>query len=131
MKRVPDVIFVVDGIYEKQAIKEANSLNIISYAIMNTNGDDDSVVNIIPANTNSVKSTEYIAEIIKKELAGVKVSAPNRANFKKMTPNKISGDRKQFTSKPNTSTETKKVEVKKVEIKKVVEKKEEIKKVEK
>jgi ribosomal protein S2 len=68
MKKVPEVLFVVDGIYEAQAIKEANSLKIKSFAIMNTNGDDTVVENLIPANTNSVKSTEYIANIIKAEL---------------------------------------------------------------
>ena len=68
MKKIPDVLFVVDGIYEAQAIKEANSLNLQTFAIMNTNGDDTIVNNLIPANTNSVKSTEYIANIIKAEL---------------------------------------------------------------
>ncbi|HAO15596.1 MAG TPA: hypothetical protein DDE71_08570 [Tenacibaculum sp.] len=37
MKKVPEVIFVVDGIFEKQALKEANSLKLSSYAIFNTN----------------------------------------------------------------------------------------------
>jgi len=69
MKRVPDVLFVVDGVYEKQAVKEAKSLNMKSFAIMNTNGDENQVTNLIPANTNSVKSTEFIAGILKKELA--------------------------------------------------------------
>ncbi|MBT3726866.1 30S ribosomal protein S2 [bacterium] len=69
MKRVPDVIFVVDGVYEKQAVKEANSLKLKSFAIMNTNGDDTIVDNLIPANTNSVKSTEFIAESIKTQLS--------------------------------------------------------------
>jgi ribosomal protein S2 len=36
---------------------------------MNTNGDDTIVTNLIPANTNSVKSVEFIAATIKKELA--------------------------------------------------------------
>jgi ribosomal protein S2 len=69
MKRAPDVLFVVDGIYEQQAVKEANSLNLTSFAIMNTNGDDTSVTNMIPANTNSVKSTEFVANTIKAELS--------------------------------------------------------------
>ncbi|MDR1945384.1 MAG: uS2 family ribosomal protein [Candidatus Peribacteria bacterium] len=37
MKKIPDVIFVVDGVYEDQAIKEANALNLISFAILSTN----------------------------------------------------------------------------------------------
>jgi len=69
MKRIPDVLFVVDGVYEAQAVREANSLNIKSFAIMNTNGDENLVSNLIPANTNSVKSTEFIAASISKELS--------------------------------------------------------------
>jgi small subunit ribosomal protein S2 len=68
MKKIPDVLFVVDGVYEQQAIKEANSLKLKSFAILNTNGDDTIVDNLIPANTNSVKSTEFIANTIKSEL---------------------------------------------------------------
>jgi ribosomal protein S2 len=37
MKKIPDVVFVVDGVYEKQALKEANSLNLKTFAILNTN----------------------------------------------------------------------------------------------
>jgi len=55
MKKAPDMIFVVDGVYEKQAVKEANTLKIQVISISNTNGDDLVVDNIIPANTNSVK----------------------------------------------------------------------------
>lgn len=65
MKRIPDVVFVVDWIYEEQAIKEANSLNLVSFAILNTNWDDTVVDNSIPANTNSVKSIDYILSILK------------------------------------------------------------------
>jgi ribosomal protein S2 len=37
MKKVPDVIFVVDGIFEAQAVREANSLKLPVFAILNTN----------------------------------------------------------------------------------------------
>ena len=55
MKKIPDIVFVVDGVYERQAIKEANSLKLKTFAVLNTNGDDTIVDNCIPANTNSVK----------------------------------------------------------------------------
>ncbi len=105
MKRTPDVLFVVDGIYEAQAVREANSLNLTSFAIMNTNGDDTSVTNMIPANTNSVKSTEFIANIIKTELTGTKVKA-SWAKIQKMAPKKVSGDKKAAPKKV-TKTEEK------------------------
>lgn len=107
MKRVPDVLFVVDGIYEQQAVKEAKSLKMKSFAILNTNGDDTMVDNLIPANTNSVKSTEFIANAIKAELAWVTVKAQTTGRIQKMAPKKVSGE-----SKPVV---TKKAPVKKVE----------------
>ncbi|MFK7779859.1 MAG: 30S ribosomal protein S2, partial [Candidatus Gracilibacteria bacterium] len=94
IKRAPDVLFVVDGIYEQQAIKEANSLKMKSFAILNTNGDESLVDNLIPANTNSVKSTEFIASIIKAELVGTKVNAPVSGKIQKMVQKKVSGEKK-------------------------------------
>jgi ribosomal protein S2 len=37
MKKIPEVVFVIDGVYEEQAIKEANALKLTSFAILNTN----------------------------------------------------------------------------------------------
>ena len=37
IKKLPDVVFVVDGVYEGQALKEANSLKLDTFAILNTN----------------------------------------------------------------------------------------------
>jgi small subunit ribosomal protein S2 len=65
MKKIPEIIFVIDGEYESQAIKEANSLNLLSFAVSNTNGDPTQTTDIIPANTNSVKSLEYMALALK------------------------------------------------------------------
>ena len=44
MKKIPDIVFVVDGVYERQAIKEANSLKLKTFAVLNTNWDDTVVV---------------------------------------------------------------------------------------
>ncbi len=99
MKAIPEVIFVVDGVYEAQAVKEAQSLNLTSFAILNTNGDDNVVTNCIPANTNSVKSTEYIAAQLSAELAGVKVKAP----VKRVTNRKVSGEKRAPARKPRAT----------------------------
>jgi ribosomal protein S2 len=106
MKRTPDVLFVVDGVYEAQAVREANSLGLTSFAIMNTNGDDTSVTNMIPANTNSVKSTEYIANAIKKELAGTKVKSTG-AKIQKIAQKKVSGEKKAPAKKTVAKKEDK------------------------
>ncbi len=65
MKKLPDVVFVVDGAYELQAVKEANSLNIPAFALANTNSNPDLLANFIPANTNSIKSIEFVAASLK------------------------------------------------------------------
>jgi len=69
MKKLPEILFAVDGIYEKQAVKEANTLGLNVFAIFNTNGDDSLVENLIPANTNSVKSMDFLANELKSVLA--------------------------------------------------------------
>ncbi len=65
IKKLPDLIFVVDWVYEKQAIKEAKTLWIECIAILNTNWDELLLSNCIPANTNSPKSLDFIATAIK------------------------------------------------------------------
>lgn len=111
LKRVPEVVFAVDGAYEEQSIREANSLNLKVYSISNTNGDDTIVDNIIPANTNSVKSLDFISLELKSVLAWIKVVRPNNA-VRKTVQKPRTTDRKVAPKK----VEVKKVEVKKVEV---------------
>lgn len=93
MKKIPEVIFVVDWVYEEQAIKEANTLKLISFAILNTNWDDTLINNMIPANTNSVKSLEFISNALKKELETIKVSSPEKTRVNKMSIKKVSWEK--------------------------------------
>ena len=118
MKKVPDIIFAVDGAFEVQALREANSLNLPSLAVLNTNGDPDRVEAFIPANTNSVKSIDFIAAELNSSLAWVKVVS-------KSVPRKLT-DKKKFV-KPVTGTKApaKKVEDKKAPAEKAPAKKEE------
>ena len=86
MKKTPDVIFVVDGIFEGQATKEAKSLGLPCFAIANTNGNPFDVTNAIPANTNSVKSLDYLAAALSagiKKAPVKKTEAPKKAIEKK------------------------------------------------
>ncbi len=85
MKKLPDLVFVVDGAFDAQALKEAKSLKIKSFAILNTNWDPDKVDNLIPANTNSVKSLDYIAWELKSVLKTKSKKAPVRKTVVKKT----------------------------------------------
>lgn len=125
MKRLPDVIFVVDWIYEGQAVKEANTLGIECIAILNTNWDDLVISNCIPANTNSPKSLAYIANAIKASIFTVAVGSMSKWNVIKKIEDNKSSFTKVETKEVKVAEEVKKEEVKE-EVKDV---KEEIKKV--
>ncbi len=69
MTEQPAAIIVVDANEEKNAIKEAKSLNIPVFAFVDTNVDPTSVDYVIPMNDDSIKATKlvlgYITEAIK------------------------------------------------------------------
>ena len=69
MTEQPAALFVIDANEEKNAIKEAKTLNIPVYAIVDTNVDPTSVNYPIPANDDSIKATKlilgYVTEAIK------------------------------------------------------------------
>jgi len=61
MKRVPDVMFVVDSRKEHIAIQEARALGIPIVAIVDTNCDPDEVDYIIPGNDDAIRAIKLIA----------------------------------------------------------------------
>ncbi len=58
----PAAIFVVDANEEKNAIKEANILNIPVFAMVDTNVDPTAINYVIPANDDSIKATTLIVD---------------------------------------------------------------------
>jgi small subunit ribosomal protein S2 len=62
MKKSPDGIFVIDGHYELQAIKEANVLGITVFAILGTTGQPKLCDHFVPANVNNLKSLLFVTE---------------------------------------------------------------------
>ena len=69
MSEQPAAIIVVDALEDKNAIKEAKTLNIPVFAITDTNVDPTPIDYVIPANDDSIKSTKlilsYFVEAIK------------------------------------------------------------------
>lgn len=62
----PDVIFVVDPIKEKIAVKESNLSDIPVVGIVDSNADPDLLAIPIPANDDAAKSVAFIVEEIGK-----------------------------------------------------------------
>lgn len=113
MKKIPEVVFVVDWVYEKQALKEANSLNLKTLGILNTNGDDMVIDNFIPANTNAVKSIEFLMKELSDSLVKTSRPSSNATRVKKTTDRKPTVKKAVKTTKTSTKKETKDVSEKK------------------
>ncbi len=64
MVKLPDVLFVIDCVKEKNAIKEAKKLGIPVIGIVDTVSDPDLVDFVIPGNDDAVKSLTYFIESV-------------------------------------------------------------------
>lgn len=61
MKKIPDVMFIVDPRKEKIAVQEAHSLNIPIVSIVDTNCDPEEVDYVIPGNDDAIRAVKLIA----------------------------------------------------------------------
>ncbi len=64
LKRLPDMLFVVDTMREATAIREANALNIPIIAMVDTNCDPDPIDYIIPANDDAIRSIKLVTRLM-------------------------------------------------------------------
>ncbi len=62
MKKIPDVIFVVDPRKEKIAVQEAHILGIPVIGIVDTNCDPDEIDYIIPGNDDAIRAVKLLTE---------------------------------------------------------------------
>ena len=60
MRRLPDLVVIVDAQYEDTAIKEARRLDIPTIAIVDSNTDPNKVTYPIPANDDSMRTINII-----------------------------------------------------------------------
>jgi small subunit ribosomal protein S2 len=64
MRRLPDMIFVVDTNLEDLAVKEANKLKIPIIGMVDTNSDPDPIDYVIPSNDDAIRAVKLIVSII-------------------------------------------------------------------
>ena len=61
MKKIPDIMFVVDPRKERIAIQEAHKLGITVVGIVDTNCDPEEVDFVIPGNDDAIRAVKLIA----------------------------------------------------------------------
>ena len=84
MKKVPDLVFIIDTNYESLAIKESVKLGIPIIAILDTNSDPDGINFPIPGNDDARRSIDLYCKLIKETIENAKLEAPSPAEEKKI-----------------------------------------------
>ena len=77
MKKIPDLVFIIDTNYESLAIKEAIKLNIPIIAILDTNSNPDGIDFPVPGNDDARRSIDLYCNLIKETIVNAKKEASN------------------------------------------------------
>ena len=72
MKKVPDLVFIIDTNYESLAIKESIKLGIPIIAILDTNSNPDGIDFPIPGNDDARRSIDLYCNLIKETINDAK-----------------------------------------------------------
>lgn len=86
MRRLPDLVIIVDAQYEDTAIKEARRLDIPTIAIVDSNTDPNKVTYPIPANDDSMRTINIIISALADSVLEAKGISPDNGNTED-TPN--------------------------------------------
>ena len=105
MKKVPDLVFVIDTNYESLAIKESIKLGIPIVAILDTNSNPDGIDFPIPGNDDARRSIDLYCDLIKKTIISAKKDTPKVKEKKIEKPSKdnlknLPKEKKKESSKP-------------------------------
>ena len=76
MKKVPDLVFVIDTNYESLAIKESIKLSIPIVAILDTNSNPEGISFPIPGNDDARRSIDLYCNLIKQTIESAKKEIP-------------------------------------------------------
>ena len=91
MKKIPDLVFIIDTNYESLAIKESVKLGIPIIAILDTNSNPDGIDYPIPGNDDARRSIDLYCNLMKETIIDAKL------NIKKTTDDSIKNEGKLET----------------------------------
>ena len=74
MKKVPDLVFVIDTNYESLAIAESAKLGIPIIAILDSNSNPDNIDYPIPGNDDARRAIDLYCNLIKETITSAKSS---------------------------------------------------------
>ena len=77
MKKVPDLVFIIDTNYESLAIQESVKLGIPIIAILDSNSNPDGIDYPIPGNDDARRSIDLYCNLIKETIKTANKAAPS------------------------------------------------------
>jgi small subunit ribosomal protein S2 len=75
MNRLPECMFIVDPHKEKNAVREARKLGVVTIALIDTDSDPDLVDLPIPGNDDSIRSIDLISGLLADAIAAGRAAA--------------------------------------------------------
>ena len=100
MKKIPDLVFIIDTNYESLAIKESVKLSIPIVAILDTNSNPEGIDYPIPGNDDARRSIDLYCSLLKETITNAKKELPLEKD------NKVeSNDNKSINISDNKSTD--------------------------
>ena len=111
MKKIPDLVFIIDTNYESLAIQESVKLGIPIVAILDSNSNPDGIDYPIPGNDDARRAIDLYCNLIKETIVSAKSSIP--AVEKKDNVNKETKSSKTVQEKDREKLEEKFSEKKK------------------
>ena len=107
MKKIPDLVFIIDTNYESLAIKESIKLKIPIIAILDTNSNPDGVDFPIPGNDDARRSIDLYCNLLKETIINAKKETPiidEKVNVKVDDLKKKIENKKNIETKKEIST---------------------------
>ncbi len=103
MKKIPDLVFIIDTNYESLAIKESIKLGIPIIAILDTNSDPEGIDYPIPGNDDARRSIDLYCSLMKSTILdaikNIKNSSDQIQNDEKKIDNTSTTNQKQKIEK--------------------------------
>ena len=82
MKKVPDLVFIIDTNYESLAIQESVKLGIPIIAILDSNSNPDGIDYPIPGNDDARRSIDLYCNLVKETIDNAKKEIPSKMDEK-------------------------------------------------
>ncbi len=103
MKKIPDLVFIIDTNYESLAIQESVKLGIPIVAILDSNSNPDGIDYPIPGNDDARRSIDLYCNLIKETIIDAKKVAQTSISKES---NIISNANETISKKTKTKTKT-------------------------